>query len=136
MIKYLFCCFLVFYLLSCQNSEEIKRNQYFVEGLELYKTHCANCHQIDGAGLEGLYPPIAEEYLTKNKLKVICGIKYGIVDTLTIKGKQYSQPMPGNFNLEPLEIAEITTYIYNKWGKENKITDVSFVKEQLENCQK
>lgn len=136
MIKYLFCFSLIFFFFSCQNAEEIKRNQYFVEGLELYKTHCANCHQIDGAGLEGLYPPISEQYLTKNKLKVICGIKYGLVDTVTINGKEYNQPMPANFNLEPLEIAEITTYIYNKWGKENKITDVNFVKEQLENCKK
>ncbi len=136
MIRNLILLALTGLVFSCQNSEEIKRKQYFVEGLELYKTHCANCHQLDGTGLEGLYPPIAGEYLTKNKLKIICAIKYGLNDTLTISGKKYSQAMPPNLKLEPLEIAEITTYIYNKWGGETTISDVNSVKEQLENCKK
>jgi cytochrome c551 len=127
-------CF--FFLFSCQSAEEIKRNQYFVEGLELYKTHCANCHQLDGKGLEGLYPPISSEYLSKNKIKIICGIRHGINDTLTIDGKTFNQAMPGNANLEPLEVAEITTYIYNKWGDETIITDVNEVKEILNDCKK
>ncbi|MES2794835.1 MAG: cytochrome c, partial [Bacteroidota bacterium] len=106
----------------------------FVEGLELYKTHCANCHQLNGAGLEGLYPPISGQFLSNNKLKVICLIQYGNNDTLLIDGKKYSQAMPANQNLQKLDIAEITTYIYNKWGNETVITDIAEVEKALETC--
>ncbi len=119
---------------ACQSAQEIKKMQYFVEGLELYKTHCANCHQLDGAGLAGLYPPISKEYMSNNKLKVICLIRNGGNDTLIINNKSYNQAMPANLNLEPIELAEITTYIYNKWGDETVITEIDEVKNALEKC--
>lgn len=121
---------------ACQSSQEIKKKQYFVEGLELYKTYCANCHQLDGAGLTGLYPPISKEYMSNNKLKVICLIRNGGNDTLKINNKSYSQAMPANLNLEPIELAEITTFIYNKWGDETVITEIDEVKNALETCKK
>lgn len=133
MIKYLIFIPILF---SCQTGD-IKRNQYFVEGLALYKTHCANCHQLDGAGLEGLYPPITNAaFLKDNKLKMICFIHNGLNDSLTVYGKKYTQPMPANRTLEPLDLAEITTYVSNKWGGETKITEVSEVEEALKNCKK
>lgn len=119
---------------GCQSAEEIKRNQYFVEGNELYKTHCANCHQIDGAGLEGLYPPISSAFLDKSKMKVICLIQNGINDSLVVNGKKYTQAMPPNKTLEKLEIAEITTFLYNKWGNETVITNIKEVEKVLEGC--
>jgi mono/diheme cytochrome c family protein len=132
------CVFVIssFIFSACQSSQEIKKKQYFVEGLELYKTHCANCHQLDGAGLEGLYPPISKQYLSDNKLKVICLLRNGGNDSLKINNKVYTQAMPTNQNLEPIELAEITTYIYNKWGDETVITEIEEVKKALESCKK
>jgi cytochrome c551 len=122
-------------LAACQSAEEVKRNQYFVEGLELYKTHCANCHQLDGAGLAGLYPPIVNsDFLAKNKMKVICLMQNGSTDTSSINGKIYKQKMPSNKKLEPLEIAELTTYLYNRWGGETVFTNIEDTKKALENC--
>jgi cytochrome c551 len=128
-------CVLLFLITSCQTATEIKQKQYFVEGLELYKKNCANCHQIDGTGLAGLYPPIANsEFLKGNKLKMICYMHNGINDSLTINGKRYKQAMPANRALEPLDLAEIATFVYNKWGGETKITDITTVEEALLNC--
>lgn len=127
----------VFLLLSsCQSQEEIKRDQYFVEGLELYKIHCANCHQTDGRGLANLYPPLADaDYLTaKNKAAVICAIRYGQHDSLVVNGRRYTQPMPGNAQLQPLDIAEIVTYVYNQWGGEKTLTPTDSVRKVLEGC--
>lgn len=133
-MKLLFIFLSICLITSCQSAEELKRKQYFVEGLELYKTNCANCHQLDGKGLEGLYPPISAEYISKNKLKVICLMHNGLKDTLKLNGKIYNQPMPANKNLERLELAEIATYIYNKWGGETIITDISDVERALSGC--
>lgn len=129
---------LVLALTACQSREEIKRDQYFAEGLELYKIHCANCHQTDGRGLVNLYPPLAgADYLTAaNKAAVICAIRYGQHDSLVVNGRRYTQPMPGNAQLQPLDIAEIVTYVYNQWGGEKTLTPTDSVRKVLEGCGK
>ena len=123
------------YLFSCDSQEEVKRKQYYIDGQVLYKTHCANCHQENGQGLAGLYPPIAgSDYLTKNKESVLCSMRNGLQDTIVVNGKSYHQPMPANTQLQALDVAEIATYIYNEWGNEKVITDVKTVGKVLEGC--
>lgn len=133
--KSLFAAIATVLFAACQSEEEIKRDQYFVEGMALYNVHCANCHQTDGAGLKALYPPIAKsDYLLKNKESIICSMRYGQADTIVVNGRTYHQPMPGNAQLQPMDIAEITTYIYNKWGTEKTLTATADVKRILEQC--
>ncbi len=121
---------------SC-NQDEVKRKQYYIDGQVLYKTHCANCHQENGQGLAGLYPPImGSDYLKKNKELILCSMRNGLQDTIVVNGKTYHQPMPANTQLQALDIAEIATYIYNEWGNEKVITDVKSVQKVLERCKK
>lgn len=124
-----------FFTVSCQSDEEIKRERYITEGIRLYRINCANCHQKDGAGLAALYPPLSgSDYLTK-KEAVICLMKYGLQGPIVVNGKPYNRVMPAQLQLSDLEIAEITTYIYNKWGTENTTSDVKVVSKILARCQ-
>ncbi|MDQ1087405.1 cytochrome c [Siphonobacter sp. SORGH_AS_1065] len=125
-----------FSLFSCQSEEEVKRQQYVAEGFELYKNSCMNCHQAQGEGMAKLYPPLANaDFLTeKNKALVICGIRHGFQQPLTVNGQVYHQTMPGNAALKALDIAVLTTFLYNEWGKEKKITDVQEVEKALAKC--
>jgi mono/diheme cytochrome c family protein len=109
------------FLSSCQSKEETDRQKYISEGIALYKNNCANCHQVDGAGLAGLYPPLAgSDYLKKNRNAVICSLKYGQQGPIVVNGKRYNRIMPAQLGLSALEVAEITTYIYHKWGGDEK----------------
>jgi cytochrome c551 len=122
-------------LTACDSQEELKRKQYYIDGQVLYKTHCANCHQENGQGLAGLYPPISgSDFLKKNKELVLCSMRNGLKDTIVVNGKTYRQPMPANTQLQALDVAEIATYIYNEWGNEKVITDVKSVQKTLEGC--
>jgi mono/diheme cytochrome c family protein len=121
------------YCLSCQSEGNVKRDQYIAEGFTLYQTHCANCHQRDGKGLENLYPALSSEYLM-DKSKVICWIKNGLNQSITVNGKVYNRAMPTNPALKDLEIAEIVTYVYATWGKQTEITPIETVQEALEEC--
>ncbi|MFN8347901.1 MAG: cytochrome c [Spirosomataceae bacterium] len=121
------------YCFSCQSESNVKRDQYVAEGFTLYQTHCANCHQRDGKGLENLYPALSSEYLM-DKSKVICWIKNGVNQPMTVNGKVYHRAMPANPVLKELEIAEIMTYVYNTWGKQNEITPIETVQAALEEC--
>lgn len=123
-------------LFSCQSEEEIKRERYITEGILLYKNNCANCHQNKGQGLAALYPPIAGSDYLANKNSVICLIKYGQQGPIVVNGKRYNRPMPAQLQLSDLEVAEITTYIYNQWGGETKVTGVKAVTPILKECKK
>lgn len=134
MKKYLFWASLLMgYLFACQSESNVKRDQYIAEGFTLYQTHCANCHQRDGKGLENLYPALSSEYLM-DKSRLICWIKNGVNQPMTINGKVYHRAMPANPTLKELEIAEILTYVYNTWGKQTEITSIETVQTALEAC--
>ena len=120
--------FISFLFFSCQNQEEINFEQYQIAGEKLYIQHCSNCHGAEGEGLRDLYPPIKNSDFLNNKNQVICVIKNGAKGPMIVNGKEYNQVMPKNKELFDLDIAQITTYIYSKWGEEKVITEVDSVK--------
>lgn len=122
--------------LSCQSEEEINRQRYITEGILVYKNNCANCHQTNGQGVAALYPPIAGSDYLADKKGVICLIRYGQRGPIVVNGKRYNRPMPAQPQLSALEIAELTTYLYNEWGGETKRTDVKTVTPILEQCRR
>ncbi|HNP96282.1 MAG TPA: cytochrome c [Cyclobacteriaceae bacterium] len=116
-------------------SRDSKFQQYLVQGEELYLKHCSNCHQKSGKGLGLLYPPLDQsDFMDQNLDSVICLIKNGRSGEILVNGKKYNQPMPGVPLLSDLEIAEITTYIYNTWTHDKGIIEVNQVTSILEKC--
>jgi cytochrome c551 len=136
-------CFLLFavcVLLSCAKNDKSetsspKFKQYFVQGEKLYLQHCSNCHQKNGAGLGLIYPPLdTSDYMQNHVEDVVCLIKNGKSGELLVNGKNYNQAMPGVSSLTDLEIAEITTFIYNSWSHKAGILDVNKVSKILTKC--
>ena len=126
---------LTYCLLSGCNKRDPKFQQYFVEGEQLYLKHCSNCHQSTGKGLWLVYPPLAPSDFMDNKFEeVICMIKYGREGEVVVNGNSYSQRMPGVPTLTELEIAEITTYVYNCWGHERGMVDVRDIGPVIRKC--
>ena len=101
----------------------------------MYIKHCSNCHQTDGSGLGRLYPPLNESDFMENHFEaVVCLIRHGKNGEMIVNGMQYNQPMPGVATLSDLEIAEISTYIYNSWSHERGLIDVGTVSGILVQC--
>lgn len=115
---------------SCQTTEELKKEQYFVEGFRLYQANCANCHQDDGAGMAKLYPSIAGSPLLGSDAVLACLIKNGSKGDGPLK-----RPMPANPKLTELELAEIITYMNMKWASDTiAYTPTEMVHEALKAC--
>ncbi len=135
---------LCFLLVACgskdaaNNSQSsTKFTQYYIQGERLYLQHCSNCHQKNGKGLGLVYPPLdSSDYMDQNLPAVICLIKNGSQGEITVNGKIYNQKMPGVPNLTPLEIAEISTYIYNTWSHKAGLIDVKQTEQILVACTK
>jgi len=134
MIKKLVFAFFILTLFSCQSEQELKSEQYFAEGYQLYTTNCANCHQADGKGMANLYPPLTGSKIIRDKAAMACIIRYGLKDTIMVHGKPFSRPMPANAKLQELEIAEIITYVNMKWGQDSVYTSIATVSKALEAC--
>ncbi len=115
--------------------DKIRLRQYLVEGKRLYQLNCANCHQLDGAGLARLYPPLkGSDYLISNKQESICGMRYGQKGEITVNGISFNQEMPPNLTLTNLEIAEIATYVYTVFADTVQIITIHDVQKLLSSC--
>ncbi len=86
-------------------------------GEAAYLAHCAACHQPNGKGLPGAFPPVAgSDFLTNNdKPKVIASILQGISGKLVVNGVEYNNVMPAMSHISDADIAHIVNYIYNSW---------------------
>ena len=125
-------------LFSCTGPSQrgdVKFRQYYLKGEQLYKQHCANCHQENGTGFGLLYPPLdSADFLIKYPDSAICIIRNGRSGDLTVNGRSYNQPMPASPTLTDIEIAEIMTYISNSWSNEEGMFEVKKVTEILSKC--
>ncbi len=129
-------------LSSCSSKQEsnsytgsIKFQQYYIQGEQLFTEHCSNCHQKNGKGLGLLFPPVDKsDFIDANFEKILCLIRNGIKGELVVNGKSYNKEMPAIPSLTDLEIAEITTYLYNTWGRKKGIVDVKDASKILTNC--
>ncbi len=115
--------------------DQIKKKQYMVFGRDLYVAHCSNCHGQEGKGLGRLYPPLnPSDFMEENFELSVCIIKNGAVDPIVVNDIEYVQPMPAFPNLTDLEIAEITTYIYNTWTDRDILITPQEIRKILDDC--
>ncbi len=129
-------CLLTWACAGGHSNRDPKFTQYYNQGEQLYLQHCSNCHQKNGRGLGRVYPPLdSSDFVASNRDRVICLMKNGIDGSIIVNGKEFNQKMPGVVTLTDLEIAEISTYIYNSWGRERGIVEVRKVAEVLRSCE-
>lgn len=113
--------------MACASDEEVKYEQYVISGAEIYKKNCSNCHGLDGSGLRNLYPPIKGSNYLQDKNKLVCIIKNGLEGPINLAGKTYNQKMPAAKGLYDLDIAQLITFLNDKWGSSKKIVEADEV---------
>ena len=86
-------------------------------GREVYVRHCLGCHQADGSGVPGLYPPLAKtEWVLGDKDRLIRVLLQGLSGKIEVNGEIYNQEMASSGFLEDEEIAGVLTYIRTSFG--------------------
>lgn len=106
----------------------------FKEGKKLYEKHCVACHQPNGKGLRGAFPPLAgSDFLLADKQRAISIPLKGLQGEITVNGDKYNAVMPKFDYLKDDEIAKILTYVMNAWGNSGEVVsteEVSNVRNQ------
>jgi mono/diheme cytochrome c family protein len=95
------------------------------DGAVVYITNCSSCHQADGEGVPGAFPPLAgNPTVTGNPVAVIAIVKHGIGGKIAVNGTAYSGIMPPWAGLiSDEDIAAVVTYIRSSWH--NRASPVS-----------
>jgi len=84
----------------------------------VYGNYCASCHQGDGGGLPGVFPPLkgSETVLDEDAGEHIDIVLFGLKDKV-IDGISYSSPMLGfGAQLSDEEIAAVINHERTEWG--------------------
>jgi putative membrane-bound dehydrogenase-like protein len=90
----------------------------FERGRQAYLTHCALCHQDDGAGMDLLAAPLRDS-------EWVLGDQEPLV-SIILNGFQGDMLMPPMGSIDDRELADILTYIRSAWGH-----DASYVSEEV-----
>jgi len=88
-------------------------------GKKTYLANCATCHQPNGMGVAGQYPPLAgSEWVTGSTKRLGMIILKGLEGPMTVKGVQYGSAVmqPWEKTLTDAKIADVITYIRQEWG--------------------
>lgn len=89
-------------------------------GATVYANNCASCHQDNGQGLPGTFPPLAGDPVVTadDPARHIDIVLHGAQGS-TIDGTTYSSPMPGFANqLSDEEIAAVINHERGSWGND------------------
>jgi mono/diheme cytochrome c family protein len=111
----------------------------FFAGLAVYnRPTCGACHQPNGQGTPGLFPPLAgaEWVLESDPGRVIRIVLDGIAGPVQVKGQAYNNAMPGwRAQLNDEEIAQVITYVRKAWGNSAsavKSEEVAAIRKETE----
>ena len=93
-------------------------------GEATYYRYCSACHQHNGKGADGRFPPLTgTDWVTGDKERLIKVLLNGMEGSLEVQGQVYNGVMPQHSFLTDGEIAEVLTYIRSNF--ENNADAVS-----------
>lgn len=101
------------------------------DGQAAYAKNCQACHQPNGKGLPGAFPPLAENSNVNGKPNyVVQTILQGKSGPLEVNGQTYNAMMPPMQHLDDETIAAITNYVVSSWGNSGQTVSDDDVENQ------
>jgi cytochrome c oxidase cbb3-type subunit 2 len=106
-------------------------NEPALDGAALYATHCQSCHQPNGEGLKGAFPPLKGSPVVVNDNPAL--LIEVVMNGYNPREEYAVMPAVGtNANLKPEEIAAIIHHERTSWGNEARKVPVAEVKKILQ----
>jgi len=87
------------------------------QGQALFNDNCSSCHQTNGQGVAGAFPPLAGNDALSDAGLVVRTIKNGRSGKITVKGQTYDNAMPAvGAGFTNAQNAAVATYVRQSWG--------------------
>jgi mono/diheme cytochrome c family protein len=100
------------------------------DATQLFLANCAACHQANGMGLPGVFPPLVGSSWVKDNVNwPVKIVLRGLSGDIEVAGSKYSNAMPSFKQLSDDEIAAIVSYVRNQFADGAVGVDAARVKE-------
>jgi putative membrane-bound dehydrogenase-like protein len=91
-------------------------------GRNVYEMACLPCHQPEGKGLPGFYPPLAgSEWVRGDKARLVKIVLHGLSGPINVAGQPFTPqtpvPMPPFGGLDDQQVADVLTFIRGEFGE-------------------
>ena len=97
-------------------------------GQAAYLANCAACHQADGAGLAGAFPPLKDSsWIAKDPQAALQTVLAGLNGKITVNGNDYNAVMPAMSHLGDADISAILNHVMDEFND----SDVRFTPAQV-----
>lgn len=104
-----------------------------VDGGAIFAANCAACHQANGQGLPGVFPPLAGSEWVVGDPKVLANILlHGVSGKIEVAGQSFDGMMPAFAQLSDAEIAGVLTHIRSTWGNQAEAISADFIASERE----
>jgi nitrite reductase (NO-forming) len=99
------------------------------KGKRVYTQLCFACHQPEGQGMPGVFPPLAaSDWLMADKKRAITALIGGLSGPVSVNKQTYNGVMPPSM-LSDEQIASVLTYVRNSFGNSGDVVTVEEVKK-------
>ena len=103
-----------------KKKEALRLERKITSGEKIFAARCASCHQANGLGIDGQFPPLAaSEWVMADSGVIINVILKGLKGEILVNGKTYGTSAAVNMAAVPItdrEIANVSTYVRQAWG--------------------
>jgi mono/diheme cytochrome c family protein len=92
------------------------------QGESIYQMACLACHQPEGKGLPGVYPPlVGSDWVRGDESRLIKIILNGLTGPIDVAGDKYgagtqSIPMPAMAGMSDEDIAAVLSFVREEFG--------------------
>lgn len=133
MPRFTFLAVLAFAVAVCGGAAELSPQQE--RGRAHFSRYCVACHQLNGEGARGAFPPLAgSDFLMADKDRSIGIVIQGLSGKIMVNGAEYNGVMPPPGVPDDEEIADVLTYVRNSWGNRGEpvtMAEVQTVRARL-----
>lgn len=119
--------------LSAEEKEALRLERKIASGEKIFAARCASCHQANGLGIEGQFPPlVASEWVSADSGVIANIILKGLKGEILVNGVKYGTSAAVNMAAVPIsdrEIANVSTYVRQAWGNTSAEVSEDLVSE-------
>ncbi len=86
------------------------------DGAAVYQQSCASCHQADGSGVPGAFPPLSGNPNATDLAYVVDVVRNGVSGPIDVNGETFDAVMPAVAGLSEAQIQAVSEYVVGLAG--------------------
>ena len=103
------------------------------DGATVYAGNCVACHQGNGLGIAGAFPPLdGSGWVNAEPELLVQILLHGVQGEMEVLGNVYNGVMPAMAHLSDEELAAVSTYIRTSWSNASGEVDVALFAAERE----